>query len=102
MFSLTLLRINVQEFFGRLYWPLANRLLICCDCGRMLVPEGSPRWTHQWIKLKNPSRWICHHCESHKFDYEVCETSLNPEQWKMWVDKENDELKKTFKNDPWE
>jgi len=84
------------EWLSNTYWRRRNEVIICCECGTMEIPENSLPNEYGWKKLKNPKRWVCHHCFDHCDDYKVWGEGWTPEAWAEWVMGNNSKIRNTF------
>jgi transposase-like protein len=86
--------IRVFEWLSNVYWTKRNRVMICCECGFMVIPDASLPNEYGWRKMRNPNRWICHHCFDH-FD-DPPGYGFSPKEWAEYVIEHNNCMRKTF------
>lgn len=88
---------KLTYWLSNLYYKYHKEIYICHRCGLMEIPYKSFDYyslTHDygWKKLKNPKRWLCHHCACHEND------DLTFEQWKNCADYYNLSVNKLIDN----
>lgn len=99
---------RIKEACSNFYYKYHKEVYICSECGLMVAPYVSNICNSLindfgWHKLKNPKRWICHHCAGHSSD-----ESFTKSEWEEYVKdynkgiKELCEFKSYFQYMKWE
>lgn len=88
----------LKTFIRQVYFKHNKKMYICSKCGLIEVPSNGECYydlieDYGWHKLKNPKRYICHHCAEHQDDYKDEPMSWTPDEWEVFVKTSNDKIR---------